>query len=207
MIILGLTGSIAMGKTTVAGMFRYVGVPVYDADATVHRMMGPGGEAVAGVEAAFPGVTENGAVNRGRLGAEVFGDDEALGRLEAVLHPLVRREQTRFLKMAAGRRARLVVLDVPLLFETIGEDQCDLIAVVSASKSLQRRRVLLRPGMTVNKLNAILARQVPDGEKRRRADFIIDTGMGRRHSLRQVQNIVRLTRRLKGRHWPPIKPR
>jgi dephospho-CoA kinase len=207
MVIIGLTGSMAMGKTTVAGMFRYLGIPVYDADATVHAMLAKGGEAVEDVAILFPGVVEDGAVNRAKLGAEVFGKDDALARLEAILHPLVRRQQSRFLKLATGRRDRLAVLDVPLLFETRGEDYCDLVAVVSATPFLQRARILSRPGMDAQKMRNILARQVPDGEKRRRADFIINTGLDRQQSLRQVRNIVTVAGTMTGAHWPPVKPR
>lgn len=207
MVIIGLTGSMAMGKTTVAGMFRYLRIPVYDADATVHAMLAKGGEAVQDVAALFPGVVEDGAVNRAKLGAEVFGQDDALVRLEAILHPLVRRQQSRFLKIAAGRRAALAVLDIPLLFETRGEDYCDLVAVASASPFLQRARILSRPGMSIQKMRDILARQVPDGEKRRRADFIINTGLDRQQSLRQVRNIVTVAGAMTGTHWPPVKPR
>ncbi len=207
MVIIGLTGSMAMGKTTVAGMFRYLRIPVYDADATVHAMLAKGGEAVQDVAALFPGVVEGGAVNRAKLGAEVFGKDEALAGLEGILHPLVRRRQSRFLKFAAGRRAALAVLDIPLLFETSGEDHCDLVAVVSVSPFLQRARILTRPGMSAQKMRNILARQVPDGEKRRRADFIINTGLDRQQSLRQVRNIVTEAGAMTGTHWPPVKPR
>ena len=207
MVIIGLTGSMAMGKTTVAGMFRYLRIPVYDADATVHAMLAKGGEAVEDVAGLFPGVVEDGAVNRARLGAEVFGKDDALAGLEAILHPMVRRQQSRFLKRAMGRRAALEDLDVPLLFETRGEDHCDLVAVVSASPFLQRARILSRPGMSAQKMRDILARQVPDGEKRRRADFIINTGLDRQQSLRQVRNIVTVAGTMTGTHWPPVKPR
>jgi dephospho-CoA kinase len=188
-------------------MFRYLRIPVYDADATVHAMLAKGGEAVEDVAGLFPGVVEDGAVNRARLGAEVFGKDDALAGLEAILHPMVRRQQSRFLKRAMGRRAALAVLDVPLLFETRGEDHCDLVAVVSASPFLQRARILSRPGMSAQKMRDILARQVPDGEKRRRADFIINTGLDRQQSLRQVRNIVTVAGTMTGTHWPPVKPR
>lgn len=207
MVIIGLTGSMAMGKSTVAGMFRYLRIPVYDADATVHAMLAKDGEAVTDVSKLFPGVVENGAVNRAKLGAEVFGKDDALAGLEAILHPLVRRQQSRFLKFTAGRRVALAVLDIPLLFETRGEDYCDLVAVVSASPYLQRARIMSRPGMSATKMRNILARQVPDGEKRRRADFIINTGLDRQQSLRQVRNIVTVAGAMIGTHWPPVKPR
>ena len=206
MVIIGLTGSMAMGKSTAAGMFRYLRIPVYDADATVHAMLAKGGAVVADVAAAFPGVIEGGAVNRAKLGAEVFVKDDALARLESLLHPLVRRRQNRFLKLAAGRRAALAVLDIPLLFETRGDEYCDLIAVASVTRFLQRARILSRPGMSADKMRAILARQVPDAEKRRRADFIINTGLDRRQSLRQVRNIVTVAQAVTGTHWPPLKP-
>ncbi|MAF49437.1 MAG: dephospho-CoA kinase [Rhodospirillales bacterium] len=207
MVIIGLTGSIAMGKSTIAGMFHYLGIPVYDADATVHRLLAKGGEAVGAVTRAFPGSAENGAVSRARLGAEVFGDDAALARLEAILHPIVRREQKRFLKLATGRRDAVAVLDIPLLFESRSDEHCDLIAVVSATPFLQRSRILARPGMTVDKMRAIIAHQMPDHEKRRRADFVINTGLDRYHSLREVRNIVKVARAIKGTHWPPVKLR
>ena len=196
-----------MGKTTVAGMFRYLCIPVYDADATVHQMLANGGTAVDEVAAVFPGVLRNGAVDRAELSRQVFGKDEALNRLEEILHPRVRTHQNRFLQMAAARRAPLAVLDIPLLFETRGDEYCDLVAVVSASAFLQRSRILSRPGMSEQKMREILARQVPDVEKRRRADFIVNTGTGRRQSLRQVRNIVTVAGTMTGRHWPPVKPR
>jgi dephospho-CoA kinase len=176
MIVIGLTGSIGMGKSTVAKMFAEEGAPSFDSDAAVHELYAPGGAAVAPVEAAFPGVTRDGAIDRGALSAKVVGNTEAIERLERIVHPLVRQAQTNFLaaERVAGRSA--VVLDIPLLFESTGADKVDKIVVVSAPPEVQRARVLLRPGMTETKFEALLARQVPDVEKRARADFVIDTG-------------------------------
>jgi len=174
MIRLGLTGSIGMGKSTVAAMFATRGVPVFDADAAVHRLQGTGGRLVAAIEAAFPDTTGPAGVNRTALGEAVLGDPAALKRLEAIVHPAVAAERAAFLSANAGER--LVLLDIPLLFETGGEGQVDRIAVVSAPPEVQRQRVLARPGMTPERFAAILARQMPDAEKRARADFIIDTG-------------------------------
>ncbi|NQU69646.1 MAG: dephospho-CoA kinase [Rhodospirillales bacterium] len=192
MIILGLTGSIGMGKTTAAGMFRYLGLPVYDSDAAVHRLLGQGGRAVAAIGKAFPGVVEDGAVNRKALGEKVFGDSAALKKLEAIVHPLVRKVQEDFLKRAAARREKMVVLDVPLLFETDGDEVCDAVIVVSAPRFMQEARVLARGGMTREKLAAVLARQMPDSEKRRRADFVVPSGLGRALTLRRLKEIVTL---------------
>ena len=202
MLILGLTGSIGMGKTAAAEAFARLGVPVHDADGEVHALMGPGGGAVGAVEAAFPGVARDGEVDRDELARRVFGDGRALRRLEAIVHPMVREGEARFLKRAAARRCRLVVLDVPLLFETGGEKRCDYTAVVTAPAFVQRRRVLGRPGMSEEKLAAIRARQMADAEKRRRADFIIPTGLGRGPSLRRIREIVRILRIRRGRKWP-----
>ena len=195
MLIIGLTGSIGMGKSTAAGMLRRLGLPVHDADAAVHRLMAPGGAAVAAVEAAFPGVTRDGGIDRGRLGARVLGDAAALQRLEGILHPLVRAEARAFLAKQARLRRPLAVLDIPLLFETGGERLCDAVIVVSAPPFIQRARVLRRPGMTEAKMQAILDRQLPDREKRRRADFVVQTGLNKAHSLRQLATVVRLLKR------------
>ena len=173
MIRLGLTGSIGMGKSTVAAMFRDAGIPVFDADAAVHVLQGPGGALVAAIEAAFPGTTGAGGVDRAKLGAAVFGNDSAIRRLEAIVHPAVGDARSAFLATHAG--APLVVFDVPLLFETGGERGVERVAVVSAAADVQRARVLARPGMTPEKFAAILARQTPDAEKRARADFVIPT--------------------------------
>ena len=204
MFILGLTGSIGMGKSTAAGMLRRLGVPVHDADRVVHRLLGRGGAAVGAVAKAFgAGMIRGGAVDRPKLGAKVFGDGAALKRLEAILHPLVRRAERRFLALAAARRARLVALDIPLLFETGGEARVDATLVVTAPAFLQRLRVLARPGMSAGKLAAILARQTPDAEKRRRADFVIPTGLGKRPALRRLTRIVKIAGERRGHHWPP----
>ena len=174
MITLGLTGSIGMGKSTVAAMFAEEGVPVFDADAAVHRLQGPEGALVAQIEAHFPGTTGTNGVERGALAERVLGEPEALRRLEALVHPAVAREREAFLEQHA--QAPLVVLDIPLLFEAGGWSQTDKIAVVSAPAEVQRERVLARPGMTREKFEAILARQMPDAEKRARADYVIPTG-------------------------------
>lgn len=202
MVIVGLTGSIGMGKTAAAEDFRSLGVPVFDSDRVVHRLLAGDGETVARIEAAFPGVAKDGAVDREALARRVFDDADALSRLEAVLHPEVRRRQRRFLADAAAEGRRLVVLDVPLLFETGGERRCDAVVVVSAPREVQEERVLGRPGMTRERLESILSRQVPDGEKRRRADFVVETGQGREISLRAIENIVKVAGRRRGTRWP-----
>ena len=190
MIILGLTGSIAMGKSTAAAMFRRLGVPVYDADRAVHRLMSSGGLAVPMIEAAFPGVVRDGAVDRGALGARVFGDAAALARLEGILHPLVARQRQKFIGRARRQRQPLVVLDIPLLFETGGERLCDLVAVVSAPPALQLARLRRRPGMNLERVSAILRRQMPDAEKRRRADIVIPTGRGKDATYAAIRRLV-----------------
>lgn len=195
MKILGLTGSIGMGKSTAATMLRRLGVPVHDADATVHALFGPGGKAVALVESAFPGVVgADGAVNRTELGARVFGDDAALKRLEAIVHPLVRAAERDFLARHRRYGTPLVVLDIPLLFETHGEARCDLVAVVSAPSFLQAARVLARPGMTRARLDAVLAKQMPDEQKRRRADVVIPTGLGKGPAWKRLKALVQMMR-------------
>jgi len=188
MIVLGLTGSIGMGKSTVSAMFRRLGVPVFDADAAVHQLYAPGGAMVAAVEALFPGSTGPGGVDRARLGPMVLGDRLRLKALEGLLHPAVGRMRERFL--SRYRRRRLVVLDIPLLFEGRGRTQVDAIAVVSAPAWKQRGRVLARAGMTPAKFAQILRRQMPDREKRRRADFVIDTGVAREATARHVRHLV-----------------
>ena len=208
MVILGLTGSIGMGKTVAAGHFRRLGVPVHDSDAAVHRLLAPGGAAVDAIAEAFPGTVRDGGVDRRAMAERVFGDDEALERLEAIVHPLVREQTRRFLAGRARRRAPLVVLDVPLLFETGGEHRCDAVVCVSAPAFVQRRRVMRRPGMTAGRFAAILARQMPDAEKRRRADFVVRTGLGRGHGLRQIRRVVTMALALPARKWPPrVGPR
>lgn len=203
MVILGLTGSIGMGKSTAASQLRRLGVAVHDADATVHRLLARGGRAVPAIAAAFAGVVRDGAVDRQALGARVFGDRPALRRLEAILHPLVRAEEVAFLARAARHRRHLVALDIPLLFESGGQRRCDAVAVVTAPAFLQSQRVLRRPGMTVEKLRAIRAQQMPDAAKRRRADVVIPTGLGYRQSLRRLIQMVTVLRDRSGRKWPP----
>ncbi|MRG54722.1 dephospho-CoA kinase [Phyllobacterium sp. SYP-B3895] len=173
MIVLGLTGSIGMGKSTAAQMFMDAGIPVHSADDAVHRLYS--GVAVPLIEDAFPGTTAGGTVDRTKLSSAVVGNPEALKRLETIIHPLVRDEEIRFRDEARERGEKLIVLDIPLLFETGGEKRVDKVLVVSAPEEVQRQRVLDRPGMTPEKLEAILARQMPDAEKRRRADFVVDT--------------------------------
>ncbi|MFP4126202.1 MAG: dephospho-CoA kinase [Alphaproteobacteria bacterium] len=193
MVVVGLTGSIAMGKSTTAGMFRAFGWPVFDADLAVHDLMRPGGEAVAAVLAAFPDVASPASgIDRAELGRAVFGDPAALKRLEAVVHPRVRRAEERFLAHARRRGERAALLDIPLLFEGGGSRRCDLTVVASASRHLQAVRALARPGMTRARLDAILAKQMPDREKRRRADFVVRTGLGRAVALADVRAVVRI---------------
>ncbi|MBN07545.1 MAG: dephospho-CoA kinase [Rhodospirillaceae bacterium] len=195
MFVLGLTGSIGMGKTTAAAMFRCHKVPVYDADASVHQLLGRGGAAVPAVGNLFPATVRDDGIDRETLGKIVFNDPQALGWLESILHPLVRKRQTAFLRVSAGQRRRLVVLDIPLLFETGADSTCDAVAVVSAPFYLQSLRVLSRSGMSEEKFSSILARQMPDLEKRRRADFVIPTGLGRRMALISIREIIKVTTR------------
>ena len=188
MFILGLTGSIGMGKSTTAKFFAEAGVPVYDADAAVHRLYE--GEATAAIEAAFPGTTANGKVDRDKLAKSVLGDTAAIKRLESIVHPRVAGVRERFLAEAERSGAPVVVLDVPLLFETKGDARCDAVVVVSAPADMQRLRAFERPGMSEDKLMAIMANQVPDEEKRRRADFVVDTSQGFEHARVQVRDIL-----------------
>ena len=203
MLILGLTGSIGMGKTTAAHHFRRFGVLVHDADTVVHELMGLGGAAVPLVSAAFPGVEYRGAIDREKLGRRVFGHADHLRRLEGILHPMVSDHKRRFIKGAARRRAPFVVLDVPLLFETGGDAACDAVVTVSAPDFVQARRVLARPGMNRERLDSILAMQMPDEEKCRRSDFIVPTGLGRLESLRAIRKIIAVISLWPARHWPP----
>jgi dephospho-CoA kinase len=203
MVIVGLTGSIGMGKSTAAKMLREMGVPVYDADAAVHEVQAPGGAALPGIEAAFPGVVKAGVLDRQALGARVFGNKQALRRLEAIVHPLVFRKQRAFLRRAALAGEKLVVLDIPLLFEGMGERRVDATLVVSAPAFLQRRRVMARPGMTAEKLDGILRQQVPDALKRRKASIVIPTGMGLAPTRAALVRAVAELRALPGRFWPP----
>jgi dephospho-CoA kinase len=191
MKVLGLTGSIGMGKSTAANTFRRLHVPVFDADAAVHALQARGGRAVAPIGAAFPGTVRDGRVDREALRRAVLGNGPALTRLERIVHPLVRDAERRFLAAARRRAEPLVVLDIPLLYETRGEGRCDLVVVVSAPAAVQRIRVLRRPGMTEERLAAILARQLPDREKRRRADRVVETGLSRHFAQRAIQALVR----------------
>jgi dephospho-CoA kinase len=188
MFILGLTGSLGMGKSTTARFFAEEGVPVHDADAVVHQLYE--GEAVAAIEAAFPGTIVDGKVDRTRLAGRVLNDAGALARLEAIVHPLVNAAERRLLAQADAAGVKVAVLDIPLLFETGGDRRVDAVVVVTAPSELQRQRVLARPGMTVEKLEAILAKQMPDAEKRRRADFIVDTSQGLEAARAQVRAIL-----------------
>lgn len=203
MIILGLTGSIAMGKSRAAAMFRAYGVPVFDADAAVHALFAPGGAAVAAVAGAFPGtLTADGSIDRGRLGRMVLGDTARLRHLEGIVHPLVRAGEGSFLRRACRAGARLVVLDIPLLFETHGQDRTDAVAVVSASPLLQTQRALRRTGMTPEKLAQIRAKQLPDRQKRKRADFVIPSGYDRGELAGHVGRIIRTVLQRRPRAWP-----
>lgn len=204
MIVVGLTGSIGMGKSATARLFEEEGAPVYDADAAVHELYGPGGAAVGPVDAAFPGVAPKGSIDRGLLAARVLNDPAALRRLEGIVHPLVGAHRKAF--FSRWRNEPLVVLDVPLLFETGGDRAVDAVVVVSAPERLQRRRVLERAGMTAEKLDAVLSRQTPDAEKRARADFVIDTSQGFDHARAQVRAVLERLRQpdFRGRRNAPL---
>jgi dephospho-CoA kinase len=188
MIIIGLTGSIGMGKSTTAQLFEAEGVPVADSDATVHALYA--GKAAPVIEAAFPGVVVNGTVDRTKLGGQVIGKPEAMKKLEAVIHPLVRAAQDEFLRNAKASGAKFAVLDIPLLFETEATNRVDKIVVVTVPADIQRARVLARHGMTLEKFEAILARQTPDSEKRARADFVINTSHGIEAARSEVRAIL-----------------
>ena len=206
MVVLGLTGSIGMGKTTVASALRACGGAIWDADAAVHRLLDPGGAGVAPVLARFPDAASTAGpaqgVDRGALGASVFGDPAALAALEAILHPLVRAGERNFLSASRRRGCHLAVLDVPLLFETGGEARCDATLVVSAPAFVQQARVLGRARMTEARFAAILARQMPDGEKRRRADFVIRTGLDRRAARLAARRVAARLAARTGSRWP-----
>ena len=191
-LVLGLTGSIGMGKSTAAGMLARLGVPVFAADAFVHDLLGPGGAAVAAVTEAFPGTADKdtGGVSRAALGHAVFGDAAALARLEAILHPRVRAAEQAFIHRQALLRRRVCALEIPLLFETQAEDLCDVVVVLTAPPFVQAARVLARPGMTPARLDAIRQRQMSEAEKTVRADFCVATGLGRRHTWRALRAIV-----------------
>src|SRR4051812_1616767 len=197
MFILGLTGSIGMGKSTTANFFRAAGVPVHDSDAVVHRLYE--GEAVGPVEAAFPGVTVDGKIDRARLTEKLVGNPDAIRKLEAIVHPLVRAVSERFVAEQAARGARVIVLDIPLLFETGGETRVDAVVVVSAPLDVQRARVLSRDGMTASRFNALLVRQMPDTEKRARAHFLVDSSQSFDSARTQVHGILRAIAALPGR--------
>lgn len=188
MFVLGLTGSLGMGKSTTAGFFAELGVPVHDADATVHRLYKA--EAVAPIEAAFPGTTVNGEVDREKLAKRVLDDPAAIKKLEGIVHPLVRAAEEHFLTEAERKNARVAVLDIPLLFETGGDRRCDAVVVVSAPENVQHARIFERPGMTAQKFSAIAANQMPDAEKRKRADFVVDTSKGFDAARAQVREIL-----------------
>jgi dephospho-CoA kinase len=194
MIVLGLTGSIGMGKSTVGSFFAESGVPVYDADAVVHQLYA--GDATPLIEAAFPGTTMDGTVDRARLAARVIGDPAALRRLEAIVHPLVRRAEEQFLAKAEAAGAPVAVLNIPLLFETGGDKRCDAVVVVSAPAETQRQRVMSRPGMTEEKFTGLLGKQMPDAEKRRRADFVVDTAHDFDSTRAQIRAILLKTANL-----------
>jgi dephospho-CoA kinase len=189
-ITIGLTGSIGMGKSTTAAMFAAEGAPVYDADAEVHKLQGQGGGAVAAIEAAFPGSVKDGAVDRQALGAQVFGHPERLAQLNGIIYPLLAEGRAKFFTDAESSGADMVVLDIPMLFETGGEARMDAVVVVTAPEHVQRERVLARPGYGAERLDAILARQMHDSEKRARAHFIVDTGQGIAAARDQVREIV-----------------
>jgi dephospho-CoA kinase len=197
MFILGLTGSIGMGKSTTAKFFREAGVPVHDSDAVVHRLYA--GEAVGPVEQAFPGTVVDGKVDRARLSERLIGNPEAIKRLEAIVHPLVRAVSQRFMQEQAARAARAIVLDIPLLFETGGEKNVDAVVVVSAPPEVQRARVLSRPGISTERLDALLARQMPDAQKRARAHFVVDSSRSFDSARAQVHGILRAIAALPGR--------
>jgi len=187
--VLCLTGSLGMGKSTAAKFFAECGVPVHDSDAVVHALYE--GEAVPLIERAFPGSTLDGKVDRKALGAMVLNDEAALARLEAIIHPLVTASRQKFLVEAAASGAPVVVVDIPLLFETEAESRCDAVVVVSAPAEMQRARAFGRPGMTEEKFAALLAKQTPDAEKRRRADFVVDSSQGFDHTRAQIRDILR----------------
>jgi dephospho-CoA kinase len=197
MIVLGLTGSVGMGKSATATMFADEGVPVFDADAAVHRLYE--GEAAPLIAAAFPGTVSAGRVDRERLSRAVVGNSEAFARLEAIIHPLVRKAREKFVAAAKAQGAAVALVDIPLLFETGGEREVDKIVVVSAPASVQKERVLARPGMTEEKFRAIVAKQMPDSEKRKCADFVIDTSRGFEPAREEVRAILRALSETKGK--------
>lgn len=201
MLLVGLTGSIGMGKSETAKMFARHGIPICDSDAMVHALYDKGGAAVEPVGAAFPGVVVDGKVDRERLAKMVLGKPEEIRKLELIVHPLVGMAQRSFLEGAAASGAHIVVLDIPLLYETGGEQRVDVVVVVSAPADMQRKRVLERPGMTAEKLDAILNKQVPDEHKRKRADFVVDTSQGLAHADAQVVAIIDALKHRRGKIW------
>lgn len=205
MLLVGLTGSIGMGKSETAKMFASLGIPVYDADAAVHALYAAGGAAVEPIGAAFPGVIREGAIDREELGKRVLGAPDELKRLEDIIHPLVGLSQLEFLKKAEESGDAMVILDIPLLFETGGEARVDASVVVSAPADLQRERVLARPGMTAEKFEAILAKQVPDAQKREKADFIVDSSRGLEPAFEDVKRIVEALGGRQGKIWDERK--
>jgi dephospho-CoA kinase len=194
--VLCLTGSLGMGKSRTAQFFAEAGVPVHDSDAVVHALYD--GEAAPAIERAFPGATADGKVDRGKLATLVLDDDTALARLEAIVHPLVKRVRDKFLAEAEANGTPVVVLDIPLLFETGAHGNCDAVVVVSAPPEIQRQRALGRPGMTAEKFAALVAKQTPDTEKRRRADFIVDSSQSLDHARNQVRDILRAVAKMRG---------
>ncbi len=197
MIVLGVTGSIAMGKSTVSTMLSRMNNPIHDADKTVHSLMSANGKAYYEIAKKFPRVVEFNSVNRIKLGREVFGDSEKLKQLENILHPLVREARDAFIRQESRYKSRLVILDVPLLYETGSDKHCDKVLVVSAPYFIQRQRVLARQDMTQTKFHDILRRQLPDHEKRRRADFIVPTGLGKAYTYRSLKRLMRNLREIK----------
>ncbi len=194
MIVIGLTGSIAMGKTTVANQFAALGVPVLDSDKVVHRLLAGDKQVIDAIHKHFPATFVDGKISRQALGKEVLGDDKALTVLEHILHPRVRQEQQHFIRSQKKQGEQIVLLDIPLLFETDAQERCDYTVVVSAPPIIQAARALRRPGMTKDRLERVLSRQMPDAHKRRRADFIVLTGLGKKESLRQVKKILNTVR-------------
>ena len=195
MIVLGLTGGIGMGKSTAAAAFRRARIPVFDADAAVHRLQARGGRAIHAIAVAFPGTVRDGTVDRNALRHAVLGSPEALSRLEAVLHPMVREEERAFVARARRRSSRAVVLDIPLLFETGGDRRVDCVIVVSAPRDVQMHRIRARRRMSEADIRAVIGRQMPDAEKRRRADVVIRTGLSRHASLRALSRVIEKVRR------------
>lgn len=202
MKILGLTGSIAMGKSTVADMFRAEGLPVFGADEAVHDILRNDKDVIGRVAATFPAAVADGKVDRDKLGSTVFGRPDALKKLESIIHPKVAAQRRRFLLRMKARREPLVVLDIPLLFETGGERRCDAVAVVSAPRRIQEQRLMARPGMTREKMAAILDQQMPDQEKRHRADFVIPTGVAKGDTRQAVRRVIKAMKKRPARVWP-----